>query len=51
MFISRQGYRKLHADLFGQEQRYDRDIKGAIVSNGIVHERLVDLVKQSLPQE
>lgn len=31
-------------DLFGNEQRYDQDIKGAIVSNGIVHKDLVGLV-------
>lgn len=30
-------------DLFGSEQRYDQDIKGAIVSNGIVHDELVSL--------
>jgi myo-inositol-1(or 4)-monophosphatase len=28
-------------DLFGNEQRYDRDIKGAIASNGVCHEQLV----------
>jgi len=28
-------------DLFGHEQRYDEDIKGAIVSNGIVHDEIV----------
>lgn len=28
-------------DRFGNEQRYDQDIKGAIISNGIVHEQLV----------
>lgn len=28
-------------DLFGNEQRYDGDIKGAIVSNGVVHDQLV----------
>lgn len=31
-------------DLFGKEQRYDQDIKGAIVSNGVVHNDLVGLV-------
>lgn len=29
-------------DLFGHEQRYDRAIKGAIVSNGVVHDVLVE---------
>jgi len=28
-------------DLFGNEQRYDGDINGAIISNGIVHEEAV----------
>jgi fructose-1,6-bisphosphatase/inositol monophosphatase family enzyme len=28
-------------DLFGNEQRYDGDIKGAIISNGKVHEQLL----------
>lgn len=31
-------------DLFGNDQRYDRDIKGAIVSNGLVHQLLIGLV-------
>jgi len=31
-------------DLFGSEQRYDRDIRGAIISNGLVHKDLVGLV-------
>ena len=33
-------------DLFGNEQRYDRPVKGAIVSNGVVHEYLVELSKK-----
>ncbi len=33
-------------DLFGQDQRYDREIKGAIISNGIVHDGLVGLIKR-----
>ncbi|OGM25755.1 hypothetical protein A3D00_02610 [Candidatus Woesebacteria bacterium RIFCSPHIGHO2_02_FULL_38_9] len=32
-------------DLFGNEQRYDQAIKGAIVSNGIVHDQLINLVE------
>lgn len=28
-------------DLFGNEQRYDKNIRGAIVSNGLIHEALV----------
>jgi len=31
-------------DLFGQEQRYDADIEGAIVSNGLIHDELVLLI-------
>lgn len=34
-------------DLFGNEQRYDREIKGMIASNGILHDRLVGLVRES----
>ena len=29
-------------DLFGNKQRYDTNIKGAIVSNGLIHEALVE---------
>ncbi|MCA9331435.1 inositol monophosphatase [Candidatus Saccharibacteria bacterium] len=35
-------------DLFGDEQRYDRDIKGAIVSNGTVHDEIVEYLKGDL---
>lgn len=35
-------------NLFGEEQRYDTDIKGAIVSNGKVHEEVVETIKQKL---
>jgi fructose-1,6-bisphosphatase/inositol monophosphatase family enzyme len=35
-------------DLFGNEQRYDQPIKGAIVSNGKVHDHLVAMVKETL---
>lgn len=33
-------------DLFGNEQRYDQDIKGAIVSNGVVHDQIVEYLKE-----
>ena len=33
-------------DLFGHDQRYDRSIKGAVVSNGLVHGSLVAVMKQ-----
>ena len=32
-------------DIFGNEQRYDGDIQGAIVSNGVVHDQLVMYLK------
>jgi fructose-1,6-bisphosphatase/inositol monophosphatase family enzyme len=35
-------------DIFGNEQRYDQDIKGAIVSNGYVHDQLVKLIQESM---
>ena len=35
-------------NLFGEEQRYDTDIKGAIVSNGKVHDEIVETIKQKL---
>ena len=31
-------------DINGQEQRYDSAIRGAIISNGVLHEQLVDMV-------
>ena len=35
-------------DLFGNEQRYDRDINGAIISNNIVHKEVVDAISAFL---
>lgn len=32
-------------NLFGEEQRYDEDIKGAIISNGKVHSEVVETIK------
>ena len=32
-------------DLFGDDQRYDCDINGAIISNGIVHNDIVRIIK------
>lgn len=32
-------------DLFGQKQRYDRDIRGALVSNGVVHNDILGYLK------
>ena len=35
-------------DIYGNEQRYDRDINGAIVSNGIVHDEIIKTIKENL---
>ena len=34
-------------DLFGNEQRYDTHIKGAIISNGIVHDEALKILNKS----
>lgn len=33
-------------DLFGNEQRYDTNIRGAIVSNGAVHDELLEIIRK-----
>lgn len=33
-------------DLFGNDQRYDTNIKGAIVSNGLIHDQICEVLKQ-----
>jgi len=33
-------------NIFGEEQRYDQDIQGLIVSNGVLHDQLVKLAKE-----
>lgn len=33
-------------DLFGNEQRYDQDINGAIISNGKVHQEVLDTINK-----
>ena len=38
-------------DLFGNEQRYDRSIKGALISNGKVHKEVVDVIKRYIIEE
>jgi fructose-1,6-bisphosphatase/inositol monophosphatase family enzyme len=38
-------------DLFGNEQRYDGDIRGAIVSNGVVHDEIVKHIADALRKE
>lgn len=35
-------------DIFGNEQRYDKDINGAIISNGKVHEEVLEVIKKYL---
>ena len=35
-------------DFFGNEQRYDQDIKGAVISNGVFHEDIIRLIKDCL---
>lgn len=35
-------------DLFGNEQRYDTNIKGAIVSNGMLHDKLCGALEEDL---
>lgn len=35
-------------DIFGQEQRYDGEINGFIASNGLLHDRLVELAKKHI---
>ena len=33
-------------DIFGKEQRYDRNIRGVVVSNGIVHDEIIEALKE-----
>ena len=33
-------------DLLGREQRYDRDIEGALISNGIVHKETLEVIRR-----
>ena len=35
-------------DLFGNEQRYDTSIKGALISNGKVHDEVIEIIKEYL---
>lgn len=37
-------------NLFGKEQRYDQDIKGAVVSNGIVHAEVIKVLKKHIKE-
>jgi len=35
-------------DLHGNPQRYDRDIRGAVVSSGVVHDEIITIIKKEL---
>lgn len=35
-------------DLFGNEQRYDQDIRGHLVSNGLLHDRLLEMLNATI---
>ncbi len=35
-------------DLFGNEQRYDESINGAVISNGLVHDEMLQAIKNTL---
>lgn len=38
-------------NLFGNEQRYDKSIKGAVISNGKVHNEVISVVKTYLEEK
>lgn len=38
-------------NLFGEEQRYDKSIKGALISNGIVHDKVLSVIKKHIVDE
>ena len=38
-------------DLFGDEQRYDKSIKGALISNGLVHNEVVEVIKKYIIED
>ena len=35
-------------DLFGREQRYDGDINGALITNGVVHAEALEIIKEHM---
>ena len=35
-------------DLFGADQRYDKDIKGHLITNRLLHEELIKLIKENI---
>ena len=38
-------------DLFGNEQRYDKSIKGAVISNGVVHDEVLKVIRDYIIEE
>ncbi len=38
-------------NIFGEEQRYDQSIKGAIISNGLVHDEVVNVIKNYIDEK
>lgn len=38
-------------NIFGKEQRYDQSIKGAIISNGLVHDEVVNVIKNYIDEK
>lgn len=38
-------------DLFGDEQRYDKSIKGALISNSLVHNEVINVIKKYIIEE
>lgn len=38
-------------DIFGNNQRYDESINGAVVSNGIIHEEVIETIKKFLDKK
>jgi len=37
-------------DIFGNKQRYDKDINGFVASNGVLHDKLIDLTSKLVSQ-
>lgn len=38
-------------DIFGNEQDYDKDIKGALVTNGVSHDEILMKIKKYIKPE
>lgn len=43
--------KKTRLNDIGNEQRYDQSIKGALISNGIVHDEVVDVIQKYIIDE